>query len=111
MRLLALAFALFLVPQDEKVALKFNPKQGDKLTQTMKMEMKLKLSIEAGDGTQEIEVEQRGTEKKVTEVLEVIDGKLTKVVKDFVEDFEEEKAPGMEGWKRKDNPLHGRRVK
>lgn len=110
MRLLALALALFLVPQDEKITLKFNPKAGDKLTQTTKMEMKLKLSIEVGGGTQEIEVEQRGTEKTVTEMVEVTAGKLTKVVRDFLEDYDEEKAPGMEEWKRKDNPMHGRKV-
>ena len=110
MRLLALALALFLVPQDEKITLRFNPKPGDKLTQTTKMEMKLKITIDAGGGSQDVEVEQRGTEKTATEIVEVTAGKLTKVVKDFIEDYEEEKAPGMEEWKRKDNPLHGRKV-
>jgi len=110
MRLLSLALVLFFVPQDEKITLKFNPKPGDKLTQTTKMEMKLKITIDAGGGSQDVEVEQRGTEKTATEIVEVTAGKLTKVVKDFIEDYEEEKAPGMEEWKRKDNPLHGRKV-
>ena len=110
MRLLAFALALLVVPQDEKISLKFNPKAGDKLTQSTKMEMKLKVTVDAGGGTQEIEVEQRGTEKSVLEIVEVASGKLNKIVKDVLEDYGEEKAPGMEGWKRTDNPMHGRKI-
>ena len=109
MRLLALAVALLLAPQDEKITLKFNPQKGDKLTKSTKMEMKLKIEVEAGGETQEVEVEQRGTEKTVTEIVEVVDAKLTRIVVDCLEKYDEEKAPGAE-WKRKDDPLHGRKI-
>lgn len=109
MRLLALAVALLLAPQDEKITLKFNPKKGDKLTKSTKMEMQLKLEVDAGGETQELEVEQRGTEKTVTEIVDVVDGKMTRIVIDCLEKYDEEKAPGME-WKRKDDPLHGRKI-
>ena len=110
MRLIALAIALFLVPQDEKVTLKFSPKKGDKISKVEKMEMKLKCSVDAGGQTQELEFQQRGTEKSVTEFVDVADGKLVRMVVDHQEDFEDSKQPPTMEWARTDNPLHGKKV-
>jgi hypothetical protein len=110
MRLLALVVALFVLPQDGKIALKFNPQKGDKLTRTQKMELQIKMQIDAGGGEQEMEVEHRGTEKSVIEYADVTDGKLSKLVVDYVENFEESKQPPTMEWNRKDGELHGRKI-
>jgi len=110
MKLLALAIALVLAGQDAKVTLKFNPKKGDKLTKSQKMEMRIKAAVKAGDVDQEFEVEQKGSEKTVLEFVEVEDGKLTKLVLDCVEDFEEKKQPPSMEWNRTDKPMNGRKV-
>src|SRR6266850_2824108 len=111
MKLLALAIALFLVPQDEKITLKFNPKKGDKLIGTQKMELQLKIKTEIGDKIQEIEFEQRGSTKVVREFAEVADGQVTKMVFDCTESYEEKRQPpAMLEWTRTDDPLHGRKV-
>lgn len=110
MKLLALAIALVLVRQDEKITLKFSPKKGDKLTKTQKMEMRIKAAVKAGDVDQEFELEQKGTEKTVSDFVEVEEGKLTKVILDCVEVFEEKKQPPSMEWNRTDKPLHGRKV-
>src|SRR5688572_3421693 len=110
MKILALVVALFLLPQEGKIALKFNPKKGDKLNRTQKMEMQIKIKIEAGGGEQEMEVEHRGTEKTVIEYADVADGKPTKIVTDYVENYEESKSPPTMEWTRKDDELHGRKI-
>jgi hypothetical protein len=111
MKFLALALALFLVPQDEKITLKFSPKKGDKLTQSHKFEVQLKLKIEQGDEVHEIDFEQRGTTKTVREYADVADGKLTKLVLDCTESFKEVKqVPMQPDWNRTDEAMHGRKV-
>ena len=110
MKLLALALVLFLVPQDEKITLKFNPRKGDKMTRTQKMELQLKLNVEMGEQAQDVEFEQRGTSKKTTEYVEVADGKVTRMVIDCAEDFEEKKQPPNMEWNRTDGAMHGRKV-
>lgn len=110
MKLLALALALFLVPQDEKITLKFNPRKGDKATTTGKTEVKLKFSIEMGDEPQEVEFEQRGSSKRTIEYVEAENGKVTRLVVDCAEDFEEKKQPPTMEWVRTDNAMHGRKV-
>jgi hypothetical protein len=111
MKFLALALALFLVPQDEKITLKFNPKKGDKLTQVQKLEVQLKLKIEQGDEVHEIDFEQRGTSKITREFADVADGKLTKLVHDCAESYREIKqAPMQPDWNRTDDAMHGRKV-
>lgn len=110
MKLLALALVLFLVPQDEKITLKFNPRKGDKLTGTSKMELQLKLSVEMGEQAQDMEFEQRGGSKKTIEYAEVENGKVTRMVIDTAEDYEEKKQPPTMEWNRTDNPMNGRKV-
>lgn len=111
MKFFALAIALLLVPQDEKITIKFNPKKGDKLAGTTKMELQLKLKIEAGDEVHEMEFEQRGSRKELREFADVADGKVTKMVVDCTEAYEEKKQkPMMPDWTRKDEPMHGRKV-
>lgn len=110
MKILALVVALFLLPQEGKIALKFNPKKGDKLNRTQKFEMQMKIKVEAGGGEQEMEVENRGTEKSVIEYADVTDGKLTKIITDYIENYEESKAPPTMEWTRKDDELHGRKI-
>ncbi len=109
MRLLALAIALFLIPQDEKITLAFNPTQGDKLTKTTKMQMALEVSVDAGGETRQVDIGHRGTEKVVLQVVEVAAGKLTKLTKHYLDDYKEDRAPGRE-WTRKDRPTHGRKI-
>lgn len=110
MRLLALSVLCLLFPQDEKITFKYNPRKGDKLTKSQKMELQLKMSIDIGDQTQEMEYEQRGSMKRTSEFAEVEDGKVTRLVIDCAEDFEEKKAPPTMEWSRTDNAMHGRKV-
>jgi hypothetical protein len=110
MKLLALALVLLLVPQDEKITLKFNPRKGDKLVKTQKLDLQLKFTISVGDQEQEHEFEQRGTIKRTNEYAEVEDGKVTKLVIDCAEDWEEKKEPPTMEWRRTDKPMHGRKV-
>jgi hypothetical protein len=110
MRYLALAIVLYLLPQDEKITLKFVPKQGDQLTQTTKFEVKITCTIDAAGETQEMEVEHRGSEKTVTEYVEVADAKPTPIVIDCLENYEESKQTPSKEWVREDSPWHGRKV-
>ena len=110
MKLLALLALCLLLPQDEKITLKFNPKKGDKLARQQKMELQLKMNIDMGGETQEMEFEQRNSSKRTREFAEVEDGKVTRLIVDCTEDFEEKKAPPTMEWNRTDNPLHGRKV-
>lgn len=110
MKLLALALVLFLVPQDEKITLKFNPRKGDKLNGTSKMELQLKISVDMGEQSQDIDFEQRGGSKKTIEYVDVENGKVTRLVIDTAEDYEEKKQPPTMEWNRTDNPMNGRKV-
>jgi hypothetical protein len=110
MKILAIAIAAALLTQQDKVTLKFNPKKGDKLVRTEKNEMQLKAKIVAGEQTQDIEMEQKGSEKAVLEYQEVADGKVTKLLIDQQEDVEEKKEPGSMEWTKEEKPMHGRKV-
>jgi len=110
MKLIVLAALCFLLPQDEKITLKFNPKKGDKLVKHQKLDLSLKMSVDAGDQTQELEFEQRGSVKRTSEIAEVEDGKVTKLIVDCSEDYEEKKAPPTMEWNRTDKPMHGRKI-
>jgi len=100
MNLCCAALAFLLV--QEKVELKFQPQQGDKITTVERMTMSLKLK----EGDQDWDFEQRGTEKKVRELLEVKDGKVQKITVDTRVDIEETKEPGASIFSLKENPLH-----
>src|SRR5688572_2060979 len=111
MKFLALAAALILVPQDEKVTFTFAPKQGDKVKRTRKVEFNLNIEVEAGDQVHEVQMEQREIEKGSIEYAGVEDGKVTKKVFDITESYEEKKQPPMmPDWQRKDGALNGRKV-
>ncbi|MBI3857310.1 MAG: hypothetical protein HY293_16610 [Planctomycetes bacterium] len=106
---LALALALALAPQD-KITLKFNPKKGDKLQKTEKMEMSMKAKVVAGDQEQEIEFEQRDVQKATLEYAEVADGAVTRSVFDCQEHVEAKKGPPTLQWEKSEKPLHGRKI-
>ena len=111
MRLIAVVVAvLFAAQSEEKVEFKFSPKKGDKLKQSAKMEFQMKLTVDAGGQTQEMELEHRATRTRTTEYADVADGKLTTVVVDSTEDFEEQKQPPAMEWQRTDKAMHGRKV-
>jgi len=110
MKILAFAIAAALLTQQDKVTLKFNPKKGDKLVRTEKSEMQIKAKIVAGEQTQDIEIEQKGSEKAVIEYQEVADGRVTKLHIDQQEDVEEKKEPGSMEWTKEEKPMHGRKV-
>ncbi len=106
MRLLAVLAAALVLGQPEKITLKFNPRQGDKLTVVEKTA--ITIDIKAMD--QEMTMEQRGSEKKTYEFVEVEGGKVKKVVIDCEEDVEEKKQPPNEDFEKTENPLHGKKV-
>ncbi|HKS17533.1 MAG TPA: hypothetical protein VJU16_09495, partial [Planctomycetota bacterium] len=60
--------------------------------------------------TQEVEFEQRGSMKRQYEYAGVEDGKLTRLVVDCTEDYEERKAPPNMEWTRTDSEMHGRKI-
>jgi hypothetical protein len=110
MKLLSVALlALLALPQD-KVTLKLNPKKGDKLTKTEKTEMAVKAKVVAGDQEQPLEFEQKGLERTTTEIQEVADGAVTKVLMICHEDVEEKKGPPTGQWEKSEKPLHGRKI-
>lgn len=106
---LAALWLLSLV-QEEKVLLKVQAKEGDKLTRIEKGTMKLLGKVTAGKEVENIDFEQRSSEKKTIEVLSVEDGKPTKVTYDVEEDVEEQKERSGTGFKRIEKPLHGKKV-
>lgn len=98
-----------LLPQD-RITLKFQPKQGDRITQNQKMTMKINLTVLAGGQKIEVPFEQRATEKKTAEIQGVAGDKITKAFFHIQEDIEEKKEPGAEEFTRTEKPLHGRKV-
>src|SRR5688572_8833346 len=111
MKFLALALALFLIPQEEKVTFKFAPKQGDKVKRNRSIEFNLNIEVEAGDEIHEVKMDQKQVEKSTIEYAAVEDGKVTRKVFEFTENYEEKKQPPMmPDWQRTDRALHGRKV-
>jgi hypothetical protein len=110
MKLLALVSLCLLLPQDEKITLKFNPKKGDKLAKHQKLDLSLKMSVDMGGEAQEMEYEQRGSRKWTSEIAEIEDGKVSKLIVDCSEDYEEKKAPPTMEWNRTDKPMNGRKI-
>src|SRR6185295_7320150 len=94
----------------DKITLRFNPRQGDKLVKTQKNEMSIKAKVIAGAQEQEIEIDQRGSEQGTLEIVEVGDGKMTRCVLTCTEDIEEKKGPPTMQWEKKEKPLHGRKI-
>lgn len=110
MNLPLLALALALLPAQDKVTLKFNPKKGDKLARTERTEMSLKAKVTAGEQEQDLEMEQRDGQKATMEYVDVADGAVTKLLFNCQEHVEERKGPPTFEWEKKERPLHGRKV-
>ncbi len=94
----------------DKVTLKFRPRQGDKVTHVQKMTTKVKLTVDAGGQKVELDVEQRELEKRTSHVLAVAGDKITKAFFHVEEHVEEKKPPGAPDFVRAEKPLHGRKV-
>ncbi len=104
--ILALLTALPLLVQDDKVVIKFAPKEGDVLTTVEKSKMEMKVEAQG----QEMEVSNKGSKKTVVTYVAVKDGKPTKKTEEFVEDVEEVLHPGMMEPTIKEKDLHGKTV-
>jgi hypothetical protein len=104
---LALSLA---APAQEKITLKFQPRPGDRLVEQEKTSMKVALTVLAGGQTLRLETEQRESHRKVHQILEAADGRITKAVFEYEEDVEEKKPPGAEEFTKLQKPLHGRKV-
>jgi hypothetical protein len=111
MKLLALVAALALLPQQDKITLKFNPKAGDKLVKTELTTMNLKAKVTQGGEDKDLEMEQKSSEVTATEYAQVAEGKVTKMVLDHREDVEEQKGTMTGGeWVKSEKPLHGKKI-
>lgn len=108
--LAALALCLFPPPAQEKITLKSQPRAGDRISSVEKMTMRIDISILAGGQTQKMAAEQKGSQKKTMEILEVQGDKVTRASFHFEEDVEEKRDPGRDGMVRREKPLHGRKV-
>lgn len=112
MKLLSLAatLVLALLPAQDKVTLRFNPKKGDKLTRTELNEMSMKAKVSAGGQDQELEFGQRENQESTLEYLDVADGAVQRAVITFKKDVEEKKGPQGPDWEKTERPLQGRKI-
>jgi hypothetical protein len=108
MNLLATILLLSAPAFQEKVTLKHAPQAGDRIERSSLSTVKVTLAV---PGLEEPYVlEQKSTERRVIHILEVADGKATKVLYDVQEQVDEQKAPPAMEWKRQEKPLHGKRI-
>lgn len=110
MKMLSVVLALVLLPAQDKITLKFNPKKGDKLSRSQKMEMSIKAKVILGEQEQDVEMDQKETQKSTVELVEVASGAVTKMVMACSEHVEERKGPPNPEWVKKQKELHGRTV-
>jgi len=119
MKHLALALLVALLPpldlardkQEEKIALKFNPRKGDKLATAQKTEMSIKAKVTvASEQEQAVEMEQKETQKTTSEITEVADGAVTRMVLVVKEHLVEKKSPQTQQASKKEKPLHGKTI-
>jgi len=110
MNLVLFALWLLSLTQEEKVLLKFQPKVGDKMIRVEKMSTTINATVTQGKETQDLVMEEHGSEKKTIEIVELADGKPVKVLFDFEEDIEERKGPGAKKFMRHEKPLHGKKL-
>ena len=94
----------------DKITLKFNPKQGDKFVKTDLTEMSIKSKVVAQGQEQELQIDQKQTQKSKLEYVEVTGGAVTKAVLVCEEDLEERKGPPSNQWDKKERSMHGRKV-
>lgn len=102
-----LAVALF--PQ-EKVLLKHQPRAGDQMTVTEKMDAKIHLVVNAGGQKIEVDVEQRESKRTVMDCLAVEGGAITKASYKVEEAVEEKKEPGAPEFTRAEKATHGKTI-
>ena len=110
MKLLSLALLMALVPVQDKITFKSSPRKGDKISKTEKNEMFIKTKVTAGEKEQEIEFAQRGSQQSTTEILDVVDGAVTKSLFRCTEQIEEKKGPPTMQWEKKEKALQGRTI-
>lgn len=110
MKMLSVALALLLLPSQEKITLKFNPRKGDKLSRAEKMEMSIKAKVLLGEQEQEVELEQKESQKSTLELADVAAGAVTRMVMSCSEHIEERKGPPSGEWVKKEKGLHGRKI-
>lgn len=105
----AMLLLLVLTPQD-KITLKFNPKKGDKLVRSEKMEMTITAKVTVGEQEQDVNMEQRETQKVNFEIGEVADGAVTRMVLAWSEHVEERKGPPNNEWVKRPKALNGKTI-
>src|SRR5258706_4489036 len=110
MPLLLLAFALALVPSQDKITLKFKPKEGDKLVKSERTEMSVQAKVVAGEQEQELQFEQKDSQKMTMEFAEVANGAVARSVLVWQTHLEEKKGPPTGEWIKKEMPLQGRTI-
>ena len=110
MKLLSVALVLSLLPAQDKITIKFNPQKGDKLSRAQKMEMSIKAKVTVGEQEQDVEMEQKETQKSTLELADVASGAVTRMVMTCSEHVEERKGPPTQEWVKKQKELHGRTI-
>ena len=110
MKLLSAALLLALLAPQDKITLKFNPKKGDKLVRSEKMEMTITAKVTVGEQEQDVSMEQRETQKLTFEIGEVGDGAVNRMVMAWSDHFEERKGPPTNEWVKRLKPLNGKTV-
>ncbi len=109
MHALVALIAVALFPQ-EKVLLKHQPRAGDRMTVTEKMDAKIHLVVNAGGQKIEVDVEQRESKRTVMDCLAVEGGAITKASYKVEEAVEEKKEPGAAEFTRSEKATHGKTV-
>jgi hypothetical protein len=110
MKMLSVALLLALLPAQEKITLKFNPKKGDKLSRAEKVEMSIKAKVTLGEQEQEVTMDQKESQKATLELSDVAAGAVTRMVMTCSEHVEERKGPPNQEWVKKEKGLHGRTI-
>ena len=101
--------AVALCPQ-EKVLLKHQPKAGDQMTVTEKMDAKIHLIVTAGGQKVEVDVEQKESKRTVMECLAVDGAVINKASYKVEEAVEEKKEPGAPDFTRSEKATHGKTI-
>jgi len=99
--LCALAIAAGL---QEKVTLRYQPKEGDSVTLNATVTMNLKVKTDGG----EQEFQAVNNRLATVEIGAVADGRPTRKTVEYLSDTDEQTAGGRT--ERRENPLHGKRV-
>jgi len=104
-----LLIAVSLLVQD-KVQLQFQPKVGDKLEVTEKMDAKIHLVVNTGGQKVELDVAQRETKRVLMDCQAVDGAQISKATYKVEECFEEKKQPGAPDFEKENKPTHGKTI-